>query len=168
MADGTQIDIYEAVILDLESKISTLQATVENLRNIRSIVSQIAQSPMAVPGQRAAQSVADFGHDAFFGMTVGEAAKKYLKAVKKTVSIPVLVDALLAGGLKSASSNMRENVRSILGRHPDFVRINGEFGLAEWYSGRKAATRRKTAERDSSDEVTEQSAESDAQETPAN
>jgi len=147
MADGTQIDIYEAVIQDLESKIATLQATVENLRNIRSIVSQIAQTPSA-SSQRGAQNVADFGHDAFFGMTVGDAAKKYLKAVKKTVSIPVLVDALTAGGLKSASTNMRENVRSILGRHPDFVRINGEFGLAEWYPGRGNAkkSRRSHAE----------------------
>jgi hypothetical protein len=143
MADGIQIDIYEAVIVDLESKISTLQATVENLRNIRSIVSQIAQSPMAANGPRATQNIADFGHDAFFGMTVGEAAKKYLKVVKKTVSIPVLVEALMAGGLKSASTNMRENVRSILGRHPDFVRINGEFGLAEWYPGRKAVSKRR-------------------------
>jgi hypothetical protein len=156
MADGTQIDIYEAVILDLESKISTLQATVENLRNIRSIVSQITQSPAAIQGQRTAQGITDFGHDAFFGMTVGDAAKKYLKAVKKTVSVPVLVDALLAGGLKSASTNMRENVRSILGRHPDFVRINGEFGLTEWYPGRKPAPRRKSADREGGEEVTEQ------------
>jgi hypothetical protein len=154
MADVTQIDIYEAVILDLESKISSLQATVANLRNISSIVSQISQAPTTSPAQRATQNVADFGHDAFFGMTVGEAAKKYLKVVKKTVSIPVLVDALLAGGLKSASTNMRENVRSILGRHPDFVRINGEFGLAEWYPGRKPATRRKVADRDA-EELTE-------------
>jgi hypothetical protein len=77
-------------------------------------------------------------HEVFFNMTAADAAKKYLAATKKTALISTLSDALVYGGWKTSAKNIPENLRTILSRHPDFVRINGEFGLAEWYPGRKA------------------------------
>lgn len=136
--EGTKLDSYEAVIADLESKIAVLRATIDNLQSIRAMASQI-------PAMRTANTqpsgTTAFGHDAFFGMTVADAAKKYLAAIKKTASTQTIGEALIAGGWKTASKNIPETIRGIIGRHADFVRINGQYGLAEWYPGRKVAKR---------------------------
>jgi hypothetical protein len=138
MADGTSLDIYEAVIADLEGKIAALQATIDSLRSVQGISGQIASGTVV---QQRAKQVEEFGHDAFFGMTVADATRKYLSSIRKTASINTITSVLVAGGLKSASKNIPENIRTILSRHADFLRINGEFGLAEWYPGRKVQRR---------------------------
>lgn len=137
MSDGTQVNIYEAVIADLEKKIAAMQSVIENLRSIASPTFMGAQGSSLPQGGATA-----FGHDAFFGMTVADAAKKYLSAIKKTASVATISDALVAGGWKTSAKNIPENVRALLSRAPEFVRINGEFGLAEWYPGRKTRTKR--------------------------
>lgn len=139
MSDGTAVDIYEPVIVDLKSRIATLQAMLDNLENLRT--GTPLQTTGNTGGLRISATAVNFGHDAFFNMTAADAAKKYLSATKKTASINVLSDALVAGGWKTSAKNIPENLRAILSRHPDFVRINGEFGLAEWYPGRKTARR---------------------------
>lgn len=130
---------YDAVIADLEGKRDQLTGMIESLKQMRNVASQLP----IVAGTSSIRSAveADFSHDAFFGMTIPDAAKKYLAAVKKTMPTGALADALLAGGIKTASKNFTENIRAILSRQPEFVRINGEFGLAEWYPGR-GVTRR--------------------------
>ena len=134
MSDTPQADMYDAVIADLEGKIAALQLTIDNLKNVRGFAGLPTATVVKPQGQGGAPS---FPHDAFFQMTIADAAKKYLAVVKKTASANVLADVLVAGGLKSSSKNVAENIRTILSRHPDFVRINGEFGLAEWYPGRR-------------------------------
>jgi hypothetical protein len=83
-----------------------------------------------------------FSNDAFFGMTISDASRKYLTAIKKTATARAITDALLAGGFKSAAKNFVESVRSILSRNSSFALVNGEFGLAEWYPGRKIAPKK--------------------------
>ncbi len=139
MNEGTPVDIYEAVIADLESKIEAMRMTIDSLRSIR----VIAGSSPKTNSQNQSVGSTSFTHDAFFGMTVADASKKCLAAMKKTATVGELTDALIAGGLKSSSKNMRENIRTIISRHPEFVRINGQFGLVEWYPGRKAQKREK-------------------------
>ena len=79
---GTAVNIYEAVIADLEAKIATMQATVANLR-------ALSGSPLSAAPAQSQQSGSrvSFANDAFFGLTVAEAAKKYLAAIKKTASV---------------------------------------------------------------------------------
>lgn len=141
-SDATGIDIYEAVINDLEAKIASLQMTVDNLKNVRGMTSALTAVSAIQPTTPRLNQTAEFGHDAFFGMTVADAARKYLSAIKKTATISSICDALIAGGWKTSAKNVTENVRTILSRTPDFVRISGEFGLAEWYPGRKTAVKR--------------------------
>lgn len=139
MSEGTAVDIYEAVIADLESRIAAMQSTIANLQGLRS---GGVPSPSNT-GQAQRSAVMSFSNDSFFGMTAAEASKKYLSAIKKTATIVAISEALLAGGWKTSAKNVSENLRTILSRHADFVRINGEFGLAEWYPGRKAATKKR-------------------------
>lgn len=132
MSDDTEVDAIGAAIAAVEAQIAKLQAAIETLRGIGPLMGQAVSVGASRNGAEA------FGHDAFFGMTAGDAAKKYLSAVKKTATSKTIADALLAGGWKSASKNVPENVRTILNRHAGFVVINGEFGLTEWYPGRKS------------------------------
>jgi hypothetical protein len=134
MADGTEIDHIGASIALMEAQIAKLRNAIETLESVRPIMGQAPSASSA----RGAATDASFGHDAFFGMTAAEAAKRYLNATKKTASSKTISDALIAGGWKTSSKNVPENVRTILNRHAAFVVINGEFGLAEWYPGRKS------------------------------
>jgi hypothetical protein len=120
---------YDAAIADVEVRISALQVTLDTLKDLR------AQSGGSVP----TGSTGDIPHDAFFQMTVVDAAEKYLRLAKKTKPNPELADALLKGGLKSTSQNFSEMVRSVLFRDSRFVRVNSEWGLSEWYPGMRKA-----------------------------
>jgi hypothetical protein len=138
MSDPVEVDPIELAIAAVEAQIEKLQNARETLLGLRGITAG-AFAPANASRQPSAE--ATFGHDAFFGMTVGDATKKYLNARKRTAPTKVIADALVAGGWKTASKNVSENIRAILSRNDDFVKINGEFGLAEWYPGRKATTK---------------------------
>lgn len=141
MSTGTPVvDIYEPVIAEIRARIEGLQKSLETLEALRGNgVSSTGKSSSA------AQHGTVFSNDAFFGMTVADAAKKYLSAAKKTATVQTICEALVAGGWKTSAKNIPENVRTILSRTPDFVRINGEFGLSEWYPGRKNVGKRSSA-----------------------
>ncbi|MGA8433113.1 MAG: hypothetical protein WB729_25045 [Candidatus Sulfotelmatobacter sp.] len=130
---------YDAVISDLEGKRDRLSGIIEALRQLRELGVPLAAAS-AVTGGIAGASIdtnAPIPHDAFFGMTVPEAARKYLSwgGRKVTKPHPELCDAMLEGGFQTKADNFREVVRSTLGRHPDFVKIKGQWGLREWYPG---------------------------------
>jgi hypothetical protein len=137
---------YDAVIADLEAKRDQMTAMIENLKQLKGLANSVLVAGMAVaPVVNASTSIS---HDAFFGMSLPDAARKYLSVVKKTVPHPQLCDALLDGGFKTSATNFREVVRSALSRHPDFVKINSQWGLSEWYGkrGRKAKQTDNTAD----------------------
>jgi hypothetical protein len=136
------VDIYGPVIADLELRIAALQATLDSLRSLAGGGAPIAPASGNGSGLRVSGTAVSFSHDSFFNLTAAEAAKKYLAAIKKTASVNIISDVLLAGGWKTSSKNVPDLLRTILGRHVDFVRINGEFGLAEWYPGRKGDKKR--------------------------
>lgn len=141
MSDGTGVDPIAASIALMEAQIAKLRGAIETLEGVRSLVGSTG-----VAGTPRNGAEASFGHDAFFGMSAADAAKKYLSAAKKTAPVKIIADALIAGGWKTAAKNIPENLRTILGRTPAFVLINGQFGLAEWYPGRKSPRRQGTAD----------------------
>jgi hypothetical protein len=128
---------YDAVITDLETRRDQMNAMIEMLKQMRSAV---VITPVAgtLPAMPITIMGPDIAHDAFFGMSLPEAAKKYLSIVKRTTPHPAFCDALLDGGFKTSATNFREVVRSTLSRHPDFVKISGQWGLSEWYGNRGA------------------------------
>src|SRR5690348_7975382 len=132
---------YDAVIADVEAKRDRLTGIIDALKELKALgipmvaVNGIVGNPNITIG-------ATIPHDAFFGMTIPDAARKYLSIVKQTKPHPELCDALLEGGFQSRSENFREVVRSTLGRNPDFVKIKGQWGLKEWYGNRMVGTKR--------------------------
>lgn len=128
--EQTPIDV---VIADLKAERDQLNSMISALERRKAGAS--LNKSAAVPADRLIISEDAIPSDAFFGMTLPDAAHKYLSLVKNPKPHPELCDALLEGGFKTGATNFREVVRSTLSRHPDFVRVRrGEWGLKEWYN----------------------------------
>src|ERR1035441_8974357 len=122
---------YDAAITDVETRIRNMQNALDTLKQLRA-------SALGEPlpsGAGVSRSIdSEVQHDSFFGMTIGDAAKKYLAMVKGTKSTADIARALETGGLKHTSKDFPTTVRSILGPREDFIRVpNGDWGLSEWY-----------------------------------
>ncbi len=135
---------YDAAISDLESRIQYFQTMLDGMKQLRS---QITGAPMPSNPSRPANE-SEILHDSFFGMTIGDAAKKYLTMTKTTKSTSDIGAALERGGLKHSSKDFNTTVRSVLGGREDFLRVNGDWGLTEWYPGmrREKKAKQKPAE----------------------
>lgn len=124
---------FDAAIAELESRIRAMQITLETLKQLRAQSDGAGPSSASVP-----RSVeAEVQHDSFFGMTIADAAKKYLSMVKRTQSTGEIAVALESGGLKHASKDFQQTLRATLGQKGElFLRVNGDWGLNEWYPGK--------------------------------
>jgi hypothetical protein len=156
--DQEQVNHYDAVIADLEAQREKLWSVIVALRSLKQLGMPLDKVSAFVSGESnvLVATEAPLSHDAFFGLTIPDAARKYLASVKSTKPHPDLCDALLRGGFKTSATNFREVVRSTLGRHPDFVKINGQWGLREWYPGRGGSRKAKRISEPSPTEGIEQ------------
>jgi hypothetical protein len=140
-----QPNAYDVVIADLEKEREKLAVVITALKQIKSYgipfdATQALMSGMTREPANSPRVVPLIPHDAFFGMTIPDAARKYLSwdGSRQTKSNPELCDALVEGGFQTSAANFRESVRATLTRHPDFVKIKGQWGLKEWYGDRVA------------------------------
>src|SRR5580704_15682053 len=87
---------YEAVLADLENRKAQLEAAIAG---IRLVMGQPGTVPSGPGGGGGGYSGGAPAHDAFIGMSIPEAAKKHLTAVRKKLSTQELMTAMEAGGL---------------------------------------------------------------------
>lgn len=90
--------------------------------------------------------------DEFFGMTHGDAARKYLEKIGKAVSLEELVDALNKGGCKVGGTEPKRTLYISLVRNTrEFAKVPGGYiGLRKFYPNLKSdieKTRKKTKKR---------------------
>jgi hypothetical protein len=145
MSNSEQPNAYDLVIADLEKQREKLGIVITALKQIKLYgipfeATQALMSGMAHEAVTSPQVVPVIPHDAFFGMTIPDAARKYLSwgGSRQTRSNGDLCDALREGGFQTNAVNFGESVRATLSRHPDFVKIKGQWGLKEWYGDRAA------------------------------
>jgi hypothetical protein len=136
----------QRTIADLEAWRERITTTIETLKYFLAQGPGLPSSPPPSGGRIV--TGAEIPHDAFFQMTIPDAAKKYLAIVKQTKPNPQIAESLLKGGLKSAAKNFPETLRTILSRDDRFVRVNSEWGLAEWYSGMRKERKTHTSNED--------------------
>jgi hypothetical protein len=139
-----EVTPYDAVIADLEMKRDQINSMIESLRQMKAFVNSLGFPTVQSPGVKPPETA--FAHDAFFGMTIQDAAKSILQARRKTMPHPELCDAMLAGGLKTSATNFRETARAGLSRNTEFVKVNTEWGLAEWYPGLRRDKKKRPAQ----------------------
>ena len=122
---------YEAVLADLEARKSQIEGAIAGIKLILGQAGTIPSGPLGGGGGYSGGVPA---HDAFIGMSIPEAAKKHLAAVRKKLSTQELMTAMEAGGLPSSKYS---TVYAILRRREnqvgDIINMTGDWGLAEWY-----------------------------------
>ncbi len=138
MAD-TEIN-YIAVLADLEERKAKLDAAIEGIRAI------LGESS-GIPIKKASKEIES---DSFFGISIVDATKKYLRMVKSKKSTTDIVTALEQGGITHTSKNFTTTVYSVLFREMnktgEIVRVGQDWGLAEWYPGMRKARKVKNGD----------------------
>jgi hypothetical protein len=79
---------------------------------------------------------ADIPPDAFFGLTIPEAAKKYLAIVHRPQSLQEIADGLLKGGMVTTAKDFPATIHAIFRRNAEgeIIRVGDNWALAEWYN----------------------------------
>jgi hypothetical protein len=125
---------YQAVLTDLEAKR-------DELDNAITVIKRLMGEPgiASTTGHHKQQTSHALTPTSFFGMSVGDAAKKYLATVKEPQTAPAIAKALENHGIKTVSKNFTVTVFSALERKEDAGEIvrpkRGLWGLTEWYPG---------------------------------
>jgi hypothetical protein len=135
---------YKLVLADLENRIQKLQTAAEAIREILTITegSSMPSSTTSLPlnSNRNSDTVTDAAAtETYNGLSIADAAKKYLRKVRHPLSAKSITDGLEESGYKHASGDFVNTVRSALHRelkkeHTELIRRHsGSFALAEWY-----------------------------------
>lgn len=144
---------YEAVLADLEARKAQIDAAIAG---IRLILGQSGSGSPNGPGGGGGYSGGAPAHDAFIGMSIPEAAKKHLTAVRKKLSTQDLMTALEAGGLPPSKYS---TVYAILRRREkqvgDIINMKGDWALQEWYPNYRKKTNANDEEEEETKNVTE-------------
>ena len=129
---------YEVVLADLEAKKAQLEAAIAG---IKGMLGQAGTTPPSGPGGGFGYVAGTPAHDAFIGMSIPEAAKKHLAAVRKKLSTQDLMTAMEAGGLPPSKYS---TVYAILRRREkqvgDIINMKGDWALQEWYPNYRKKT----------------------------
>jgi hypothetical protein len=134
---GEQAFDVDGAIAALEAQKTGIEETIAALRRYQALGIR-----GAVAAETRSVDPSNIPDDAFFGLSIGEAAKKYLGIVKKKQSIREIAEALDRGGLHHASGDFVATVATMLRRHAakdfELVRVGrGDWGLAAWYGNRR-------------------------------
>lgn len=115
-----------ATLAAIEAKIAKLQAAADTIRELMA-AEGVETGPVGGPG-------GGVKPDAFLKMSIPDATKKLLEAVRQKQSTQEVMEALVKGGLPPSKYN---TVYSILSRRAsqvgDIINIKGDWALAEWY-----------------------------------
>lgn len=148
MNSGTPAGVdYAAVLADLEARKAQIDQAIAVIKAIMGMPAALAPSAVANGSATGPAAGPEIAPDTFFGMSIPEAAKKFLAMRKRVCTTPEIVEALTRGGQVNAASDRFSNtVGSVLGRAHDndagIVRIGrGTWGLAEWYPNKPRKTK---------------------------
>jgi len=148
--------------IDWEAGLSDLRARRDRLNVAIAVIEQEvlgraacdpeSAQPPAVPNglpSREPGKTPSIPSDAFFSLSVPEAAKKYLSIVKRPAGAKEIEQAVRQGGFQTVAKNFYANLYTSLVRSKDtFVKVGKKWGLVEWYSRlpRKAEANGSTAD----------------------
>lgn len=152
---------YEAVLADLEARKALLDSAISA---IRLILGQGGGGGSVPPGGGPQLGNFSPAHDAYIGLSIPDAAKKHLTAVRKKLSTQDLIQGLEAGGMPPLKYT---TVYGVLSRRAkqvgDIVNFKGDWALAEWYPGFRKNSKSAKAEGKESEEAEDADAEAEAQ-----
>jgi hypothetical protein len=135
---------YDLVIADLEVKRSQIERAIEMMKGLKETIAgitpvvagSIPYSSPPVNGSHQPFDMEKIASDAFFDLSIGDAAVKFLKMVnRKPQATKTIIEAFERGGLKGKSY---ASVYGVLNRRQsqekDVVNVHGDWGLKSWYA----------------------------------
>ncbi len=151
--------------MDWEAGLSDLRARRDRLNVAIGVIEQevlgrtpsdpeSAQSP-AVPNalpSRESGKTPPIPSDAFFSLSVPDAARKYLSIVKRPAGAKEIEQAVREGGFQTVAKNFYANLYTSLVRSEEtFVKVGKKWGLVEWYPRRSKKSETNGQKADSED-----------------
>jgi len=137
-------------VIDYTNVLADLKARRVQLDTAIAAIEQLAGVPLSGTASATASGTASLTvgeeqvkDDSFFGLSIPDAARKFLGMRKRPASTPDIADALKRGGLTTLKPETFANtVGSVLNRigknEGSIVKVGrGKWGLAEWYPGRR-------------------------------
>jgi hypothetical protein len=126
---------YQAVLADLEAQRAALDQAIAAIRLV------MAQQPPELPRAVGVGAPGELRSDAFIGLTIPDAVKKFLQTVKEKQTSEQIAEGLRRGGFQSNAKDFAASVQTTLRRYveenSDMVRVGKtEWGLPEWYGPR--------------------------------
>jgi hypothetical protein len=141
--EGTGVD-YEAVLADIEARITKLQTVADGIREMLASGTS-GSGPTRGPG-------GGIRPDAFLKLSIPDATKKLLETARVKQSTQEIIDALQKGGLPPSKYN---TIYSILSRREkqvgDIINMKGDWALAEWYPNHRKGKGKETSTESSSE-----------------
>ena len=128
---------YEVVLADLRARRASIDSAIAAIEQLQAVLAGQPGDGLAASRQIDPASIPE---DAFFGLSIAEAAKKYLGMVKRKQSVKEIADALDRGGLPHTSTDFINTVGTMLRRanDPELAKVGrGDWGLANWYGNRR-------------------------------
>jgi hypothetical protein len=142
---------YSAVLADLEARKAALDAAIAAVKAILGqgtleTASSVSGTGAAIRSENALpQEVAP---GVFHGMSISEAARKFLEMRKAKQKTRAIADAIRQGGIESGARDFYSNVYTTMARRPkEFIRLGKYWALVEWHPTRAAVTTAKPAKK---------------------
>ena len=140
--NDASMDVYHTVLKDLKRRKKVIDAAIAGVTALLGESEAALQACLPVPLPKTQES----NHvetGSFAGLTLTDAAQRYLDMVKEPQSTAEIAEALERGGYPTRSRNFINTVRSVLARHTktvgEIVKVHKNWGLAEWsHAGGKA------------------------------
>jgi hypothetical protein len=136
---------YDALLADLRTRRARLDAAISVIEDLVASgdLAGVATTSIGSPSY-GANSDQEIPSDAFFGMTITDATKKYLGMVKKKQSTKQIMDALERGGMPHKAKKFYLTVYTTLRRadkakRHEIVKVGNDWGLPEWYGATRGA-----------------------------
>lgn len=133
-----------AAIARLERERAEIDQALTTLRRLAGVAPDddagTATPPNGLAVTQAPPGGSAFRRDAFFGMSAPEAVRAYLLGVKQPRTAAKIASEIQAHGFLTRAKNPANSIRTTLTRleeSGEVVQINREWGLAEWYKGRR-------------------------------
>lgn len=127
---------YKSVLEALRAKRDALDVAI---KEIEALSGESVSAIPATPGTTRQPQRSEIQHDTFVGMSVAEAAARYLEMVGRPArTLEEITNALNRGGLNSNQGSVQTLLsRSHNGPNPVIRRVGrGTWGLPEWYETR--------------------------------
>ena len=139
--DGISIS---SMIAQLKEQQTALGQAIGALEKLESLGFGSMQAPNELGGGGSGISRA-VEPDTFYGMSIAEAAKKYLNmSGKKPQTTDAITDALGRGGVNATRDSVGTILVRVANQDGDIVRVGrGLWGLFEWYPGRQRRTKKR-------------------------